>query len=236
MNADDFRTLVAQIQAWEASEGAQETLREAPFFELIAEQRLVGTVRKLGAKLIPTHRAWLWGKVKTRLAALVTRGSPRRIGDTIEPGEWEIKIPAASCGWLNSNQSLDRRVAARLRAEWRGHAFEIGKTQRKRLPSELEYVKVDLQFQVKTYALRDNANMNPTAKPIVDAFGPERTYPRKLPNGNIEWIHEPGLHVYVGDDPTHMAGGGAFLDWFDESYAGPLSGIAWMRIIDLSPR
>lgn len=236
MNADAFRTLVAQIQAWEASGGTEEALREAPFFDVVAEQRLTGTVRKLGTKLTPTHREWLWGKIKTRLAILVTRGSHRRIGDKIEPGEWEIKIPAAPCGWLNSNHSLDRRVAARLRAEWRGHVFQIGKTQRKILPSGLEYVKVDLQFQVKTYTLRDNANMHPTAKPIVDAFGPDRTYPRKLPNGNTEWIHEPGLGVYVGDDPTHMAGGGAFLDWFDESYRGPHHGVAWMRIIDLSPR
>jgi hypothetical protein len=236
MNADGFRTLITQIEAWEASGGAEETLREAPFFPMVAEQRLTGTVRKLGQKLTPTQRAWLWAKVKTRLAALVTHGSPRRNRGKADRGEWQIKIPAAPCGWLNSNHSLDRRVAARLRAEWRGHVYKVGQAQRRLLPSGLEYVKVDLQFQVKTYTLRDNANLHPTAKPIVDAFGPKRTYPRKRPGGNIEWVHEPGLGIYVGDDPTHMAGGGAFLDWFDESYSGPLDGIVWMRIIDLSPR
>lgn len=239
MNGAAFLNLVAQIEAWEATWAPTAVpdaeldadMRTAPFYDIIRDQRLEVPVRRLCRKLAPNHRRWLWSKIKTRLAALVTRGSPREVEGILQPGEWQIKIPAASCGWLNSNKSLDRNVASRLRSQWRQHVHTIALGERKRLPQGLEYVKVDLQFQVKTYGLRDNANLHPTAKPIVDAFGPPRTYQVKG-----KWVHEPGLGVYVGDDPSHMAAGGAFLDWFDEEYRGPLDGIVWMRIIDLSPR
>jgi hypothetical protein len=239
VNADAFLDLVAQIETWEdtwAPTGRPDTeldaaMRAEPFYEIIRDQRLEVPVRRLCRKMTPNHRKWLWAKIKTRLAALVTRGSPREVAGRLQPGEWQIKIPAAPCGWLNANASLDRNVASRLRSQWRHHVYLIALGQRKQLPQGLEYVKVDLQFQVKTYGLRDNANLHPTAKPIVDAFGPSRTYRAKN-----KLVHEPGLGVYVGDDPSHMAAGGAFLDWFDEEYRGPLDGIVWMRIIDLSPR
>jgi hypothetical protein len=238
VNGAAFLDLVAQIEAWEATwaltaasdADLNADMRTAPFYDIISDQRLQEPVRKLCRDLTPNHRKWLWSKIKTRLAALVTRGTPRQVDGRLQPGEWQIKIPAAPCGWLNANKSLDRNVASRLRSQWRHHVYATALGERKRLPQGLEYVKVDLQFQVKTYGLRDNANLGPTAKPIVDAFGPSRTYQVK-----DKWVHEPGLGVYVGDDPSHMAAGGAFLDWFDEEYKGPLDGIVWMRIIDLSP-
>lgn len=229
MNAVEFLAVVEQIEAWESAGGPAtlQEMRREPFYDVIDDLRLAEPVRKLREQLAPNHRRWLWAKVKARLAGLVTRGSP----GSDDPGEWQVKIPAAPCGWLNSNKRRERNTDARLRAEWRGHVYAVGQGERKRLPLGLEYVKVDLQFQVKTYTLRDNANLHPTAKPIVDAFGPSRTYQVKG-----QWRHEPGLGVYLGDDPTHMAAGGAFLDWFDEAYTGPLDGIVWMRIINLSPR
>lgn len=230
MNAAAFLDIVEQIEAWEQSEEPT-ALAATPFYDLIVDQRLEVPVGKLRKSLSKGQRQWLWAKIKTRLALLVTRGSLRHLDGRPVRGEWQIKIPAAPCGWLNANKRRDRRVEARLRSEWRGHVYRCGWNERQRLPQGLDYVKVDLQFQVDSYRLRDNANLAPTAKPIVDAFGPERKYLREG-----KPVHEQGLGVYVGDDPTHMAAGGAFLDWFDEAHTGPGDGVVWMRIIDLSPR
>jgi hypothetical protein len=228
VNAGVFRDLVEQIEAWEAVDAPPDyqEMRQAPFFAVIEDQRLAGTVWQLRGKPTTTHRTWLWAKLKYRLAALVARGEP----DGRSPGEWKVEIPAASCGWLSANKrSSNRHVEASRRAEWRGHAYQFALKERRLLPRGLTYVKAEIQFQVKTYGLRDNANLYPTAKPIIDAFGPARTYTRKG-----KPVHEPGLGVYVDDNPSHLAG--PFIDFADQAYTGPLDGIATLRIIDLSAR
>lgn len=234
MKAAEFLDLVEAIEAWEAVDAPPDytELQQSPFYRVIDDQRLTGAVWKLREQPKPTHRARLWGNIRYRLAEQVARGRPHTGADgRPSAGEWTVEIPALSpLGWLSANKRpAHHKVAAAQRAQWRVHAFAHAQRHKRLLPRGMAYAKVELHFQVKTYARRDTVNLNDTAKPIIDAFGPPRTYVRKTGA-----VHEPGLGVFAGDDPAHMAG--PFLYLADEEYTGLLDGIVWMRIIDLSPR
>lgn len=86
------------------------------------------------------------------------------------PTEWTIELPYVAPP-LSSNQRLHHMAVARLRKQLRADAFRLALAAKlPRHARRLDKARIVLHWQGAVRRPRDNVNINPTLKPLVDGL------------------------------------------------------------------
>ena len=116
--------------------------------------------------------------------------------------DYVLHIPAPTVP-LSKNSSPSRFRRAQIVKAWRATAFQCAQVAR--LPKGLARVRIDVALRFATSRHRDEANYHDTAKPIVDALGPEIKYWRNS-RGQRTLIYAPGYGLIANDTPQYLDG------------------------------
>lgn len=116
--------------------------------------------------------------------------------------DYVLHIPAPTVP-LSKNSGPSRFRRAQIVKAWRGTTFQCARTAR--LPKGLARVRIDVALRFSTNRHRDEANYHDTAKPIVDALGPEIKYWRNR-SGRRELVYAPGYGLIADDTPQYLDG------------------------------
>ncbi len=131
---------------------------------------------------------------------------------------WETgKRRGEPVGWLSMNNLPSSRWEKirwdKAKKLWRLASYEAvvvaGVTR------HLPRIHIDVQIRTSINNVKDPANLEPTLKPIIDAFGPERIYQQtikkkvKVGDQVVEvpqrrTVTEKGRGVIPGDDPRYL--------------------------------
>lgn len=116
-----------------------------------------------------------------------------------EPRKWTFTMRPPCPEWLTANDRRDRWTQARIVRDWRHAAYlhAVGA----HLPKGLGRVRIDIEARFSGVPpVRDEANLHPTAKAVVDGLGPGRG--PSVGYGLVrddDWKHLNGPHITIGD-------------------------------------
>jgi hypothetical protein len=116
------------------------------------------------------------------------------------PAAWRLVIPAPA-EWLSANDRLNWATRARASRAWRAAAAMY--LIQARPPKGLSRVRLDLVLLFGDRRSRDTDNYRPTAKAVVDAFGPPFL---RAPSARSRGASGPGYGMIPNDDPAHLDG------------------------------
>lgn len=140
-------------------------------------------------------------------------------------------------GWLSLNDRPGGRGAAiaawRAKTAWRTAAYNA--LLRRRLPTGLARIYVQVEFRFPDRLHRDPSNFEPTVKPIIDALQTTRQYHRKKRGGGLELVVEPGIGMVLGDDPRYLVRGPELPVGEPLGRANPIKGVVILHIVPLPP-
>lgn len=128
------------------------------------------------------------------------------------PPGWRVEVTmpvfgvGVPVGWQSLNK-LPTTVRDKIRwdaarREWRQAAYAAIITAQ--VPRNLGRISATIELRFPDRTVRDPANFEPTIKPVIDAFGPQRV--RRSPQKKKDFgiVVELGRGVIPGDDPRYL--------------------------------